>query len=47
MQNYALWSNIDMVMNEAVTQRALRLITRMDAYRSDPNEQHLEALNIA
>ena len=44
MTEYALWGNIDMVMNEGVTQNVLRLVNAMTVYRSTPTEANLETL---
>jgi methyl-accepting chemotaxis protein len=44
MAEYALWGDIDMVMNEGVTQNILKLDNAMTAYTYNPNEATLKAL---
>jgi methyl-accepting chemotaxis protein len=44
MAEYALWGDIDMVMNEDVTQNVLKLNNAMTVYRSNPNDANLIAL---
>jgi methyl-accepting chemotaxis protein len=45
LDEYALWGDIDMIMNEGVTQNALMLVNDLNVYRSNPNAETLEALN--
>jgi len=45
LDEYALWGDIDMIMNEGVTQNALMLVNDLNVYRSNPNTETLEALN--
>ena len=47
MVEYALWSDIDMVMNEDVTQKVLNLTNVLNAYTANPNEANLVALREA
>ena len=44
MAGYAKWGNIDMVMNEGVTQNVLRMVNAMSVYRSNPNEDNFKKL---
>jgi methyl-accepting chemotaxis protein len=44
MEEYALWGDIDMVMNEDVTQNALKLMNDLNVYRSDPNAEILKTV---
>lgn len=45
MTKYAFWGNIDMVMNESVTQNILKLNNALLSYRSEPTEARLTLLN--
>jgi methyl-accepting chemotaxis protein len=47
MEVYAQWGNIDMVMNEGVTQKCLMLDIALGRYKSAPDKKHLAALNKA
>jgi len=47
MVEYGLWGDIDMVMNEDVTQNVLKLDNAMAVYSSNPNEANLSALKEA
>ena len=44
MDEYAMWGDIDMVMNEDVTQSALKVVNAMAAYRSTPDQTTLKNL---
>jgi methyl-accepting chemotaxis protein len=44
MDEYALWGDIDMVMNEGVTQNSLMLMNDLNVYRSEPTEENLKTL---
>ncbi len=41
MEEYALWGNIDMVMNEDVTQNTLKVVNAMAAYKLNPDQASL------
>jgi len=44
MTEYAKWGDIDMVMNEGVSQNVLKLVNAMVVYRSNPKEENLQTL---
>ena len=44
MDEYALWGDIDMIMNEDVTQNCLVLLNNLNMYRSEPSERNLNNL---
>jgi len=47
MNTYAQWGDVDMVMNEDVTQRILLLDNMLARYRSIPSEENLKTLHHA
>ncbi len=44
MEEYARWGDIDMVMNEAVIQRVLKLMNDLNLYRFRPTEERYRTL---
>jgi hypothetical protein len=44
MAEYASWGNIDMVMNEGVSQNVLKLVNKMYIYETRPNEKNFKTL---
>ena len=47
MDTYAQWGDIDMVMNEGVSQKILRVDIALGDYKRVPNEENLTALQTA
>ncbi|MFH2066461.1 MAG: methyl-accepting chemotaxis protein [Pseudomonadota bacterium] len=44
IEEYAFWGEVDGVMNEAVTQNILKLVSRLESYRSTPTDENLKSL---